>query len=124
MAEVEGSSTLTRTDRSQEYRYRINFIEFPPAMTPAQLQEIPKAIINQEHADSRILCAVCFNKFKLNEGDVRKLPCNHMFHDKCIFPWLQSNPTCPTCRAPLPNQNDGDFVGAIRRKALIENVFS
>lgn len=112
--------TNNGVNRIADYRSRIplgELIEFPPAMTPAQLQEIPMAIINKELADSLIQCAVCFHEFKLNEDDVRQLPCNHMYHDKCIFPWLQTNPSCPTCREPLPNQNHEGFEDAIRRNA-------
>lgn len=112
--------TNNRVNRIADYRSRIplgELIDFPPAMTHAQLQEIPKAIINKEQADSLIQCAVCFHEFKLNEDDVRKLPCNHMYHDKCIFPWLQTNPSCPMCREQLPNQNHEGFEDAIRRNA-------
>lgn len=113
-------STNDRASRIELLRSRIplgEMIEFPPAMTLAQLQQIPKATITKEQADLLFQCAVCFHEFKSNEDEVRKLPCNHMYHDKCIFPWLRNNPSCPTCRAPIPHQEDDDFVDIIQRKA-------
>lgn len=76
-----------------------------PAMTDNQLEEIPKALITAEDIAAQIQCAICFDDYAQDEGDVRKLPCNHLFHEKCIFPWLKSNATCPVCRARMPNAN-------------------
>lgn len=77
-----------------------------PVMTDNQLQEIPKATITEEDVQGQTQCAICFEDYKLNEEDVRKLPCTHLFHEKCIFPWLKSNATCPVCRARMPNATD------------------
>lgn len=38
--------------------------------------------------EHKVQCPVCFEEFKLAEV-VRKLTCNHMFHDECIVPWLE-----------------------------------
>lgn len=76
-----------------------------PAMTDNQLEEIPKALITAEDIAAQIQCAICFDDYAQDEADVRKLPCNHLFHEKCIFPWLKSNATCPVCRARMPNAN-------------------
>lgn len=112
-----------RGNRVEEYRSRIplgELIEFPPAMTQAQLEEIPKAIIKKEHTDLLTQCAICFQEFKLNEDEVRELRCHHMYHDACIFPWLRSNPSCPICRAQMPDQNNvAEFDDVIRRKSNI-----
>lgn len=115
---MTGNLTNDRSIRIEYLRSIIplgEIIKFPAAMTQAQLQQIPKATITKEQADSLFQCAVCFHEFKSNEDEVRKLPCNHMYHDKCIFPWLLNNPSCPTCRAPILNQHD-DFEDIIQRK--------
>lgn len=73
----------------------------PPPISQTRLAEIPNIVITQEQTSSNTQCSVCFDEFKLRETDVRKLPCNHLFHEKCIFPWLRINGTCPVCRASL-----------------------
>lgn len=79
-----------------------------PIMTDTQLEEIPKAIISQIDVEAQSQCAVCFEDYAVNEPDVRKLPCTHLFHEKCIFPWLKNNATCPVCRARMPNAPNND----------------
>ncbi|KAL4504422.1 hypothetical protein ABPG72_009868 [Tetrahymena utriculariae] len=45
-------------------------------------------------------CSICF--IKLEQGDiVNQLPCKHIFHSKCIKPWLKLSPCCPNCRFDL-----------------------
>lgn len=80
----------------------------PPPMSQARLSEIPKIVVTQEQTNNNVQCSVCFDEFKMNESDIRKLPCNHLFHEKCIFPWLRINGTCPVCRASLVQGNDGE----------------
>ncbi|XP_057441540.1 RING-H2 finger protein ATL64-like isoform X2 [Lotus japonicus] len=42
-------------------------------------------------------CAVCLEDFEPKE-EVMLTPCNHMFHEDCIMPWLTSKGQCPVCR--------------------------
>jgi len=57
-------------------------------------------------------CSVCSDGFRKGEK-IRKLPCKHIFHDKCIMPWLDQNSTCPNCRFNLleffTENPDGDY---------------
>ncbi len=47
-------------------------------------------------------CTVCQESSGENDLAWRRINrCNHMFHDTCIQPWLQSHNTCPTCRGQL-----------------------
>ena len=48
-------------------------------------------------SDQKTQCSVCWEDFVLSE-EVRKLNCDHIFHEKCIFPWLELHGTCPICR--------------------------
>ena len=32
-----------------------------------------------------------------------QLPCSHLFHENCVFPWLEMKQTCPICRLELDN---------------------
>jgi hypothetical protein len=38
---------------------------------------------------------------------VDRRKCRHLFHEKCILPWLlsESDPQCPNCRQPFTDQN-------------------
>uniref|UniRef100_A0A7C8YEW2 RING-type domain-containing protein n=1 Tax=Opuntia streptacantha TaxID=393608 RepID=A0A7C8YEW2_OPUST len=43
-------------------------------------------------------CAVCLEDFEARE-EVMLTPCNHMFHEECIVPWVKSHGQCPVCRS-------------------------
>ncbi|XP_039013555.1 E3 ubiquitin-protein ligase RDUF2-like [Hibiscus syriacus] len=45
-------------------------------------------------------CAVCLEDFEAREN-VRVTPCNHMFHEECILPWVKDRGDCPVCRFVL-----------------------
>ena len=40
------------------------------------------------HLDACVDCAICQEKFSLDE-EVRQLPCKHHYHFDCIEPWLK-----------------------------------
>lgn len=48
-------------------------------------------------------CSICLADYK-NSDVLRILPdCGHLFHLKCVDPWLRLHPTCPVCRtSPIP----------------------
>lgn len=39
-------------------------------------------------------------EFEIDE-EIRKLPCNHVYHLKCIDDWLLRSFTCPSCMEPV-----------------------
>ncbi|KAJ6343551.1 hypothetical protein OIU76_005318 [Salix suchowensis] len=73
-----------------------------------------------ETEDDGQRCAVCLEDFEPRES-VMLTPCNHMFHEECIVPWVKSNGKCPVCRFVLcdhaggsaapPAQNNASFAG-------------
>lgn len=77
-----------------------------PAMTEEQLQGIPKVTITEEQVRNELMCSICFEDFQTNESEIRKLQCEHLFHEKCIFPWLKNNATCPVCRTELADSRE------------------
>ncbi|GFY93371.1 RING/U-box superfamily protein [Actinidia rufa] len=48
-------------------------------------------------------CSICLADYKGSDM-LRLLPdCGHLFHLKCVDPWLRLHPTCPMCRtSPVP----------------------
>lgn len=60
---------------------------------------------NRINGGEECLCAVCKDQFEINQTIVR-IPCNHYFHDDCIYPWLKDRNSCPTCRFELPTEDE------------------
>lgn len=56
-------------------------------------------------------CVICKEEMRIGR-DVCELPCQHLFHWKCILPWLGKRNTCPCCRFRLPSD---DVFGEIQR---------
>ncbi|EAY79862.1 hypothetical protein OsI_35023 [Oryza sativa Indica Group] len=48
-------------------------------------------------------CAVCLSDFE-EKDRLRTMPCNHSFHENCLFRWLRDSCLCPLCRYALPKQ--------------------
>lgn len=45
-------------------------------------------------------CSICMDK---NNLIWVSLPCEHKFHEECIFKWIETNLSCPICRKELGN---------------------
>jgi hypothetical protein len=48
-------------------------------------------------------CPICLKKFRDNISKISILPCNHIFHYKCLYDWLINNHhwKCPICNLDL-----------------------
>ncbi|XP_059553440.1 E3 ubiquitin-protein ligase RNF126 isoform X15 [Myotis daubentonii] len=75
-----------------------------PALKPDGLRLGGQRAGCDHHAGSGLECPVCKDDYELGER-VRQLPCNHLFHDGCIVPWLEQHDSCPVCRKSLTGQN-------------------
>ena len=53
--------------------------------------------ILQDNNFENIRCTICLSTFQNNEI-IRKLSCQHFYHQKCIDRWLENNKKCPLCR--------------------------
>ena len=47
-------------------------------------------------------CSICLEKYT-PESKVRRLPCNHVFHAKCIDTWVNTKNECALCKKCLLN---------------------
>ena len=51
------------------------------------------------HLHTGTACSICFGP--MATATSRVLPCEHMFHTRCIDRWKRTANTCPMCRAPF-----------------------
>lgn len=45
-------------------------------------------------------CSVCKENYKIDD-ELITMPCEHVFHNDCIIPWLNLHNSCPVCRYEL-----------------------
>ncbi|KAK5649260.1 hypothetical protein RI129_000289 [Pyrocoelia pectoralis] len=82
----------------------------PPPLSKDVIDALPIVEVTDEQVDAKLQCSVCWEDFILKES-VRQLPCQHIYHELCIRPWLELHGTCPICRQNLStgdNTNDGN----------------
>ncbi|CAN4118716.1 unnamed protein product [Withania somnifera] len=73
----------------------------------ATLLSYPKLLYSQAKInykdDSCTCCSICLADYRDNDMLRLLQDCGHLFHLKCVDPWLMLNPSCPVCRtSPLP----------------------
>nr|GMC78453.1 probable E3 ubiquitin-protein ligase RHY1A [Ipomoea batatas] len=81
-------------------------ISRPPGLTKEALESLHvKIFCNLDYTNESVPsivreCSICLEAFR--EGDkLISLPCEHMFHDGCLVPWVQTCGDCPNCRAGI-----------------------
>ncbi|CAL9090079.1 unnamed protein product, partial [Musa textilis] len=77
------------------------------------------AKLGRDVAGAASCCSICLSDYK--DADVlRELPeCGHLFHVKCVDPWLRLRPTCPLCRtSPLPSPLPTPLADAVPLSTL------
>uniref|UniRef100_A0A3Q3DQ25 RING-type E3 ubiquitin transferase n=1 Tax=Hippocampus comes TaxID=109280 RepID=A0A3Q3DQ25_HIPCM len=65
----------------------------PPPADRDKIKNLPSVLVTEEHVASGLECPVCKEDYSVGEN-VRQLPCNHMFHNDCIVPWLEQVRDC------------------------------
>ncbi|XP_054819481.1 E3 ubiquitin-protein ligase At1g12760-like [Prosopis cineraria] len=58
---------------------------------------LPPSPDSHDHSQEHDECCICLAKYKEKE-QVRELPCNHIFHQKCVDQWLRIISCCPLCK--------------------------
>jgi hypothetical protein len=60
------------------------------------------------------MCSICLDEYEAGDR-LRCLPCNHVFHSKCIGRWLvERSATCPLCKTDLWEEDaDEESEGSV-----------
>ncbi|XP_022147818.1 E3 ubiquitin-protein ligase RNF12-B-like isoform X2 [Momordica charantia] len=100
----QGNSTLTSEEQNMALNKLKKKIYDPPKNLGKRInfyyRENYKERSNGESDEDGKRCSVCLEDFQPRE-EVMTTPCNHMFHEECIVPWVKSNGQCPVCRFAL-----------------------
>ncbi|KAM7263766.1 hypothetical protein ACFE04_001449 [Oxalis oulophora] len=90
------------------------------------LESYPKLVFSEakiEKGATTTCCSICLEDYE-EKDMVRIIPeCEHLFHIKCVDPWLKKNSSCPICR----KINDNDQKEALqgnRRQFLTRSAYS
>jgi len=61
-------------------------------LTDSELERLPTIIYKKIDVNNNIddKCAICLNEY-INEEKLKRLRCQHYFHNECIDPWLKVN---------------------------------
>ena len=94
----------------------------PAPMPKDNISQIPKVTITAAQVEEKLQCSVCWDDFAVGE-EVRKLICEHLFHENCIVPWLQLHATCPVCRKALHEADDDDGRATSGQAASASDLF-
>ncbi|KAL3536014.1 hypothetical protein ACH5RR_004475 [Cinchona calisaya] len=68
-------------------------------------------------------CSICLADY--SNSDMQRLPpeCGHLFHLKCVDPWLRLHPTCPVCRtSPMPTPLSTPLAEVLQLDPLDEKL--
>ncbi|KEI42092.1 uncharacterized protein L969DRAFT_83957 [Mixia osmundae IAM 14324] len=79
----------------------------PAPATEEVIAELPRCKLTTEMLahDTMTSCPICQDDFQIDEMAIKlPKPCNHVFHQDCLTPWLKTSGTCPVCRYELVPQ--------------------
>ena len=84
----------------EEFSYQ-HITNYQFGASQSSINALPTIKITREHLNFDSLCPVCIERFEVG-SEVRKMPCDHIYHSDCIIPWLVRHNSCPVCRSKLP----------------------
>lgn len=97
-------SSVTQEEQRQDRNKLKKMIYNPPTKRKWCLyyRDTGGGIFSSKEQDDDSIkgCVICIEDFVPNT-EVLVTPCNHMFHEECIIPWVKSHGQCPICRSAL-----------------------
>ena len=75
----------------------------PKGLTKEQIKKIP-IIIWKDSMKTRNQtyesCPICYVDYENNQ-QIKKLNCNHAYHENCLSIWLEKKKECPVCKVEI-----------------------
>lgn len=94
------------------YVQRFRILEAPDiikrrAMVKKIVSSLPKRLLTTSDKEivNEEICPICIESYTA-EDTIRILPCQHVFHRKCVDTWLFQKETCPMCKYNIVKQRD------------------
>ena len=119
IADIDATNWCGTTAEAKQllvlYTVLRDFLEYPDIQIESEAK-LKKAVLsledvvvdsrshvwnNVESISSSECCSICLSEWGDEECvgmNVVKLPCMHIFHEECLFEWLQGTTHCPMCR--------------------------
>ncbi|PWA71943.1 zinc finger, RING/FYVE/PHD-type [Artemisia annua] len=76
--------------------------------------------VDEDDDDDYKKCVICLEEFELKEV-VMVTPCNHIFHEDCILPWVKSHGRCPVCRFSFTTKARESGASSTNNDNLVNN---
>ena len=70
-------------------------------LTRSEIKKLKKMKV--KHSNSP--CIICYEKYAKNDI-IRRLPCKHFYHYKCLKQWFSFSNSCPMCRCNIKEMID------------------
>ncbi|KAM7265683.1 hypothetical protein ACFE04_003366 [Oxalis oulophora] len=107
--QASSSSSSTTTNQISPAGTHRDDVVLDMGLDEATIISYPKLLYSEVKVQKKdtwiagTCCSICLADYKSSDS-LRLLPdCKHLFHVKCVDPWLRLNPTCPVCRtSPIP----------------------
>ena len=80
---------VRRKRENQQKEKKMNLVK--KIMPTKKYHELMEELPEEE------ICSICLMSFQKNDL-LRKTPCGHCFHQKCLDDWCENNLSCPVCR--------------------------
>ncbi|KAJ7982136.1 E3 ubiquitin-protein ligase RING1-like protein [Quillaja saponaria] len=105
-------------EEDDDYPFPLLFPTNSLPTSKASIDSIPtiritSSLLEQLDPEGIILCAICKDPIAI-DAHGKQLPCKHLYHSDCIFPWLVNHNSCPLCRFQLPGIEKEEAFGTTR----------
>eukprot|EP00929_Paragymnodinium_shiwhaense_P106563 TRINITY_DN7203_c0_g1_i3.p2 TRINITY_DN7203_c0_g1~~TRINITY_DN7203_c0_g1_i3.p2 ORF type:complete len:170 (+),score=28.74 TRINITY_DN7203_c0_g1_i3:81-590(+) len=64
------------------------------------LRQLPREAYTHAHHKDLLECELCLEDYE-EDDKLLRLPCMHVFHERCIAPWIEKAGTCPDCQTDV-----------------------